>query len=183
MAYLPPNYNAVNVDLYKSGGIVIPNYNAVNVDLYISDEVIGPSLISILPYDDEYINNLVVVKTREIIQLSTIESEEVLDVVLINRPAVICDALDDESIGDLVVTLFIRDFSIPAVESSEVGSVVVTHYVRDFPLPAIESEGIGTLLVSHLHRAFPFPSFDDEFIGTLNLVQSYQHLSGFFMLF
>lgn len=43
MAYSPPAYNAVNVDLKPSGSpsVIIPAYNAVNVDLYIEDATTG----------------------------------------------------------------------------------------------------------------------------------------------
>lgn len=178
MAYTPPNYLLVDVDLYKAGGFTIPIYTSVDVDLSISDEVVGDLLLAFDEFEDSSLGLFTLKKAIEIVVLVSIDDEDVTEPVLINRPAILIE-LDDEEVPPFLIESYIKNIEIYSIEDEDTNDpFTLTHYIRTYEFPSIDDEEIGESLFSHFNRSFDYPTIDDEFFeDDLVLLARYSNIN------
>lgn len=131
MAYTPPAFNQVNVDLYKSGGVSVPAFNQVNVDLAFDNGSTPPPVTVLLSLlDDGDVFPLDISNSIRTVEVPFIDSQEAVYSIsheIIN--AIDATFVSDGVVYGISIANLNLEYTIPLVDNSVVYDIALSDAV------------------------------------------------------
>jgi len=126
MAYTPPVYNQVSVDLYESGGVSVPTYNQVSVDLYYGNGSAPPVSVILTFLSDGAVFPLEVTNyTQEVVAPLISSAEDVYPFSIETVGIIELGLIDAGSIFSFTIQNQQTEIVVPLIYGSEIYSIIL----------------------------------------------------------